>query len=1251
MISFEERSGLMVQAKSDAYLDGFKSVNLDALKRRRPEKIKCRSGYEQRGAACQPIKRKLNFQENETFSSVNPKKRKGLKVAGFLATATGLAIAGSALYMVHDLNKNLTPKKEEEPPKTNEVKPDELDKLYDEFQPGDMIRHSFEIKGKVRAWHYGIYAGRNEETGKHEVIDVQVDEEKGGRKIGKREMIRDTGLSGASIFQKVPLAKLSNDRLDDREEIMARAESLINQKFRYTVGANNCETFARMVVENTPQTKDIESLSWFTKGIFRALPVQFLEDFVTNKNQFGGDNSAKGLTIETLRNQVEQASSRYKREKRARQDARSSQSEFQLSSLFYKEPEQSSDTTINGVTSSLGIFTPTEASELINQITDGFPGSSSKVIRASLIKEYTLLVSSMVALLKEQSKTVNTDSVTTRCDRLPIKRPKKIKCKLGYEQRGGACQPIKPKKKSIATPNDTTLNLQKQAYPRSSFSPFKQKLLLAIGVAGLATLGKTIYDHKKYAKDVTPDDPKTLNLVSKDQAHFAYHNAEKSLGKGTSGEALLTSDEHGQAQILKIPNLEQIPMPVFVYGAASEAICSDMAERAGIPINKVQLIPADHVPVGKTGTRYGATLQEIAKGESLEDITQFKGLSNQKGELSPSELIRSMRFEKMMVVETDIPKTISNLTKLSNLSNGKYNTDDLIDIFAFDTFIMNGDRHKGNIFLDEQTGRFTGIDNGLAFSFPEIGEKAFESLAFFKTNEGQALLSDPQSRKALQRYRDKLHTLYTQNTPSQIKNKFAGYMSTVKIGGIPAFLQELKVGKSIDLNHVQIKKIIVDLDAYLQTSNLKQDSIMAQSLRLDRRPIRRPKKLKCKPGYEQRGAACQKIKPKKGEPTLNQGDAPQFETDERVTKKKRSKKILVGALLATGVAGLAVAGTVGAIAIDIKKNVTPKDDEIPPLKKKFTKEQLDQIYDNMKPGDMIRRTFNQSNVIKAWHYGIYAGRNPETGEHEIIHTNAKDGNVKILRESLHKGQEEDSIYENVPENLINRGDKPKSREEIMARAESLIDKPYDFSFAYRNCEAIARGIVEGKINTRQPEKLSGFTKGVAKHIMDPLIRVALGKQKQLGNDEITAILDQTSSEFMAKQQKKASKQDSIFCLRLDQSEEEVVLNAGYGTSIANLFLKEPVINQNVAQDIKSATVNDFTDAIGVIRPQEANDLIENLVSQIEGSSRDEIKLNLFRDYLMAITSVSKLRTEGVSSNQTEEKSDSYWIGYYQVLGF
>lgn len=62
----------------------------------------------------------------------------------------------------------------------------------------------------------------------------------------------------------------------------------------------------------------------------------------------------------------------------------------------------------------------------------------------------------------------------------------------------------------------------------------------------------------------------------------------------------------------------------------------------------------------------------------------------------------------------------------------------------------------------------------------------------------------------------------------------------------------------------------------------------AEALRLDKMPTKRPKKLQCRPGFEQRGAACQKIRPKKA----------------KVAGNNILGKVAVG-VIAAGVAGAA----------------------------------------------------------------------------------------------------------------------------------------------------------------------------------------------------------------------------------------------------------------------------------------------------------------------------------------------------------
>lgn len=118
--------------------------------------------------------------------------------------------------------------------------------------------------------------------------------------------------------------------------------------------------------------------------------------------------------------------------------------------------------------------------------------------------------------------------------------------------------------------------------------------------------------------------------------------------------------------------------------AIKEAIGSHIGTSAGIPINKVKIIPPSQQFTGKTAARL-ATLHTYMPGKeaALADAPSFY-----------------------------IKETLGNRGGLDAAAYSK----DLADIIAIDIFVNNGDRNKLNYFFDEKTGRYYGIDLGQSFT-------------------------------------------------------------------------------------------------------------------------------------------------------------------------------------------------------------------------------------------------------------------------------------------------------------------------------------------------------------------------------------------------------------------------------------------------------------------------------------------------------------------------------------------------------
>lgn len=126
-----------------------------------------------------------------------------------------------------------------------------------------------------------------------------------------------------------------------------------------------------------------------------------------------------------------------------------------------------------------------------------------------------------------------------------------------------------------------------------------------------------------------------------------------------------------------------------------EALASHIAESLNIPVNRVRIIPRDVYFPGKIFIHRVATLHTFAKGKSLLEPGKYKGL----------------KIKQFLTEE--LPKKECGLT-LQVIHNMSLHPD-LPRIVAFDTFIGNADRGSPNIYYNQKTDRFCGIDMEISF--------------------------------------------------------------------------------------------------------------------------------------------------------------------------------------------------------------------------------------------------------------------------------------------------------------------------------------------------------------------------------------------------------------------------------------------------------------------------------------------------------------------------------------------------------
>ncbi len=123
-----------------------------------------------------------------------------------------------------------------------------------------------------------------------------------------------------------------------------------------------------------------------------------------------------------------------------------------------------------------------------------------------------------------------------------------------------------------------------------------------------------------------------------------------------------------------------------------------IASSAGIPCNTEKIIPPSVPHVGKKFQHLPATLHSFAPGVALIDYKGLFGDLDIQQEFCPNSPVPIERKGLSL-------KVISNMSRHSQLPI----------LVAFDTFIGNADRRDCNLFYDENTDTFCGIDMGLGY--------------------------------------------------------------------------------------------------------------------------------------------------------------------------------------------------------------------------------------------------------------------------------------------------------------------------------------------------------------------------------------------------------------------------------------------------------------------------------------------------------------------------------------------------------
>ena len=227
-----------------------------------------------------------------------------------------------------------------------------------------------------------------------------------------------------------------------------------------------------------------------------------------------------------------------------------------------------------------------------------------------------------------------------------------------------------------------------------------------------------------------------------------------------------------------------------IFLSLKEVLMSAIAESANVPVNRVRLIPAKIFFPGKFYKKRMATLHTFTPGKSLQSINYPK--------------VDIQQFNKRRKVFGLTRDVINHMSLSPNLAQ----------IVAFDTFTGSKNRSRVNVFFDEESNDFYGIDLKKAF-LRNLGHSAYINI---KKMYAEKKFTSRQI-DALTIYRDTLKKLIAKNPPSDICKKLDALVKTTKLNNKYVLLTSHSVKECkvmIFQNYDSAKKLVVLLDEIIK---------------------------------------------------------------------------------------------------------------------------------------------------------------------------------------------------------------------------------------------------------------------------------------------------------------------------------------------------------------------------------------------------------------------------------------------------
>jgi len=217
----------------------------------------------------------------------------------------------------------------------------------------------------------------------------------------------------------------------------------------------------------------------------------------------------------------------------------------------------------------------------------------------------------------------------------------------------------------------------------------------------------------------------------------------KILGNVEKGKAVVTFIEDDRGNKFCVRQITRTTERAE-FGFVREVVASYVAESANIPVTPVRILPKYLWFPGKRFQGRLGTLQVCALGENR---------------FSPG-----LHLEQRMKVH--VPEKEKGLTRYVIEQMALH--PDLPLIVAFDTFISNPDRSGNNIFYNEKTDRFCGIDLELAFKLPCRRDLGYFGCCRILEMILQKVKLSSKELQALKVYTRTLKELYEKNQPRDL---------------------------------------------------------------------------------------------------------------------------------------------------------------------------------------------------------------------------------------------------------------------------------------------------------------------------------------------------------------------------------------------------------------------------------------------------------------------------------------------------